>query len=91
MPRAPEAVQGRGESGDTMKLPIDKRKPETIMAEQRSIIKMLRIEAAGLGGTCSDFRARATRAEQEAAEWKKRFDALLARVPLAALPVERAK
>lgn len=38
-----------------------------------------------LKATVNEYRARATKAEQECAEWKRRFDLLLERTPVAEL------
>lgn len=66
----------------------DMRKPETIIKEQRRIIRNTREELAQARFASAEhqrardaFRARATQAEQECAEWKRRFDLLLARTP----------
>lgn len=69
-----------------MKKPKRKRSPQTEVRTQRAIINSqastidaLRQDVAHFRGIADIYRARATKAEQEAAEWKRRFDALLAR------------
>lgn len=47
--------------------------------------KMTRAELTKIATAAEQYRARATRAETEAAEWKRRFDLLLKREP-AGLP-----
>lgn len=61
----------------------DKRKPETIMAEMRRTERDLRERLNRSIAEAGASRARATKAEQEASEWRGRFDRLLARVPMA--------
>ena len=57
------------------------RKPETIIAElRRDLKKALKERLAYHDGEYIQ-RHRATKAEQECAEWKRRFDALLERTP----------
>lgn len=64
-----------------MSTPKDKRKPETIIRELRSLLADARRQMQERYQTSEHYRARATRAEQEVAEWKARFDALLVRTP----------
>ena len=62
-----------------------KDRPEAVIAELRRLLRETE-EARRLA--IQDFgvmRGRATRAETEREDWKRRFDALLARVPLAGL------
>ncbi len=64
---------------------IDKRKPSTIIAELRRHLKDSHDSGMRSRNEASEFRSRAIMAEQEAAEWKRRFEQLLARIPLASL------
>jgi FtsZ-binding cell division protein ZapB len=66
----------------------DKRKPETIIRELRRQIRDIQAnrtfaesERSAAIRNRDEFRARTVRAEQEAVEWKRRFDALLAAMP----------
>lgn len=54
---------------------------ETQLRSARSDLRAANKRAHELQGLAESYRLRATKAEQEAAEWKKRFDALLARTP----------
>jgi hypothetical protein len=45
-------------------------------------IKSLTSQLSGTRSLVTDYRARATKAEQEVAEWKNRFDLLLKREPI---------
>lgn len=45
----------------------------------RAELKRAHNETLAARNQCAEYRARATRAEQEAAEWKARFDILLRR------------
>ena len=67
----------------------DNRKPATIIAELKRSLKERTATANDALGERNHYRARATKAEQECAEWKRRFDLLLARTPeLPAAPLE---
>lgn len=66
----------------------DKRKPETIIRELRREIRRLESRACKteadrlrLHREIEPWHARARTAEQEVAEWKRRFDLLLSRTP----------
>lgn len=48
----------------------------------RRELKIYREECGQLRRDLQEARGRLTRAQQEAAEWKQRFDALLMRVPM---------
>lgn len=54
---------------------------KTLLATARRQIKQLEYELTASRQDCSAYRLRATKAEQELSEWKKRFDLLLARTP----------
>lgn len=58
-----------------------KRKPETIVRELRRDLKRALKETGEFSKESAHFRGRATRAEMECSEWKRRFDALLERTP----------
>ena len=58
-----------------------KPSPETELRNLRRSQNRLDKLAVHLSSERDRYRIRATKAEQEAAEWKQRFDALLARVP----------
>lgn len=60
---------------------VDKRKPATIIREQKRAIDGLMVESSRRWNEIGVYRARATKAETETAEWKRRFDALLAAIP----------
>lgn len=62
------------------RLPSDK----TMLANLRRELKRARKDLSERSLACDQYRRRATQAEQELAEWKKRFDALLARTPTSA-------
>ena len=47
----------------------------------RTTLKLAQMERAEAERQCAVFRARASRAEQDASEWKKRFDLLLEKSP----------
>ena len=55
------------------------RKPsdKTLLAHARREIKELNASLKGAWHNENNYRVRATKAEQEAAEWKARFDRLL--------------
>lgn len=53
--------------------------PETQLRTTRALIRGLEKELARARQQVTDYRARATKAEQESAEWKRRFDILLQR------------
>jgi hypothetical protein len=52
---------------------------ETQLRTAKADIRRLHIELNRAAQSVSDYRSRATKAEQEAAEWKQRFDLLLRR------------
>jgi uncharacterized coiled-coil DUF342 family protein len=71
------------------------RKPETIIRELKRQVRDLEerlsvwyAEVKRYENEAQKRRGEATQAKQEAAEWRGRFDKLLARVPLAALKPE---
>jgi hypothetical protein len=51
----------------------------TLLRTIRAEYKRLHTEFSQLQRVCNSYRSRATKAEQEAAEWKVRFDILLRR------------
>lgn len=53
----------------------------TMLRSARKEIRDLERQIAGTIKDREAYRVRATKAEQECAEWKRRFDLLLARVP----------
>lgn len=55
--------------------------PETQLRQARSILREVQAELSIVRSSRDEHRARATKAEQEVAEWRKRFDLLLARTP----------
>jgi phage shock protein A len=55
--------------------------PATEIRNLRRALAQTRDGAARAVSERDAFRARATKAEQEVAEWKRRFDLLLARTP----------
>jgi hypothetical protein len=59
------------------------RKPsvETQLRLTRSELKRSMVDRLNLTNEVAGYRRRATKAEQECAEWKARFDLLLARTP----------
>lgn len=56
-------------------------KPETEIRNLKRDIKRWYAERETLRTERESYRIRATKAEQEVAEWKRRFDALLAHTP----------
>lgn len=54
---------------------------KTMLASERRLVRRLRTEMAEVQTALNTYRFRATKAEQELVEWKKRFDLLLARTP----------
>lgn len=54
---------------------------ETQLRHARSDLKGAQASVLALTTQVNNYRARASRAEQEAAEWKRRFDLLLERTP----------
>lgn len=52
-----------------------------MLASSRRELNKCREDLARLKITAEQYRVRATKAEQEVAEWKQRFDALLKRLP----------
>ncbi len=54
---------------------------ETQLRTLRADLRRLSAEAAGMAREATDYRRRASKAEAEVAEWKRRFDLLLARTP----------
>lgn len=55
--------------------------PETQLRAARLQIKTLMSQVAATEQERNAYRARATRAEQDASDWKARFDKLLDRTP----------
>lgn len=49
----------------------------TQLRTTKALLKGLERELQQARQTCADYRGRATKAEQEVAEWKARFDQLL--------------
>lgn len=60
--------------------------PETQLRTERRENKALREQLHAARSDCAAYRTRATKAEQEGAEWKRRFDALLKIVPTKDVP-----
>jgi hypothetical protein len=60
------------------------RKPsaETQLRLTRRELKASMVDRLNLTNEVSGYRRRATKAEQECAEWKARFDLLLSRTPV---------
>ena len=58
-----------------------KPSPETELRNLRREFKELRTDWRDARAASDAYRARATKAEQEIVEWKRRFDALLKIVP----------
>jgi hypothetical protein len=59
-------------------------KKPSVETELKTVKRMLRDmteRETRAVNTCELYRQRATKAEQEAAEWRRRFDLLLARTP----------
>lgn len=54
---------------------------ETQLRRCKSDLHQTRAELRAAQQSASDYRARASQAEAEVAEWKRRFDALLKIVP----------
>lgn len=50
---------------------------KTQLATERRLVKRLRVEMMEVQRSLTSYRLRATKAEQELAEWKRRFDELL--------------
>lgn len=50
---------------------------ETQLKSARAELRRVAVELAQANQRTSEWRARATKAEQEAAQWKERFDILL--------------
>ena len=50
---------------------------ETLLRSERAKVRALTNSLEGAKQLAAHYRARATTAEQELAEWKRRFDALL--------------
>lgn len=55
---------------------------KTKLANERRLVKRLRVELMDVQRSMNAYRSRATKAEQELAEWKARFDKLLERTPV---------
>jgi hypothetical protein len=53
--------------------------PETQLRTMRALLKRTQSDLATAKQQASEYRARATKAEQDATEWKQRFDILLRR------------
>lgn len=62
--------------------------PQTEIRTLKRELNYLRQDNQRLKADCIKFRERATKAEQEVAEWKQRFDALM-KLPFAAPDTER--
>jgi hypothetical protein len=54
---------------------------ETQLRSERRITKLLRSQLAETAKQLTEYRWLASKAEADAAEWKKRFDVLLSREP----------
>ena len=50
---------------------------ETTLIATRARLKQSQVECSRAMAQCEAYRVRATKAEQEVAEWKRRFDLLL--------------
>lgn len=55
---------------------------KTKLANERRLVKRLRVELMDVQRSMNAYRSRATKAEQELAERKARFDKLLERTPV---------
>jgi hypothetical protein len=66
------------------KQPSDK----TLIANLRRELKQARTSLSNRTQDCDHYRRRAAQAEKELAEWKLRFDLLLARTPQATSTTE---
>lgn len=55
---------------------------KTKLANERRLVKRLRVELMDVQRSMNAYRSMATKAEQELAEWKARFDKLLERTPV---------
>ena len=71
---------------------------ETQLRQEKAHYKSLQklwqeqqVEIGRLKAAAANARGAETQARQEAAEWRKRFDDLLARVPVAAISAEPSK
>lgn len=64
------------------------RKPETIIRELKREMRQLCVGMDNAHRENETLRRRATKAEQDAAEWKRRFDALLERSPVVRVNAE---
>lgn len=70
---------------------LDRRKPETIIRELKRHAKQLAEGMSKVQRESETLRARALRAEAGCAEWKGRFDLLLAHTPEAFPPRAEAR
>lgn len=68
----------------------DTRKPQTVIAELRRWLGDCQKSNQRLTEQVNEARGRATRAEQEAAEWKRRFDTLLTKTRINIAPEDVA-
>lgn len=64
-----------------------KPSPATELRQLKRAFKEVGLALVSAKATAEQYRVRATKAEQEAKEWKQRFDTLLANIP-AAQPVQ---
>lgn len=55
--------------------------PATELRNLRRDMKILRNQLSDALQRCSEYRGRLTKAETETADWRRRFDLLLARTP----------
>lgn len=56
---------------------MKKRSPQTELRETKRLLNAMRTDLLKTADQLRAYRTRATQAEQEVAEWKLRFDALL--------------
>ena len=63
-----------------------KQSPQSLIRELKDVVRNEREAAGRYARELEIARGQLTKARQETAEWKQRFDALLARVPLKGLP-----
>lgn len=66
------------------------RKAATIIAELRRELKQAKAEHLRAVQLREEYRLRAAKAEGDAADWRRRFDELLRRVPLALISADAA-
>lgn len=69
---------------------MKKRSAETELRDIKSQLRAAQAELTALRQEVAIARGQRTKAQQDAAEWRARFDALLARVPVSAMPEPKA-